>query len=154
MPLPEYLQELHATLRRAEAAYTHGNLAQCLQSAEEGMTILGLPLPKLCKAPVPPHYEILFRCFQHLDAYREALALYKRGLLHYRRPEPGASVSALQAWQKAWQLLETHFSSFDERLTLGAANFDFPVAGRVLRSVVRLREKLNEFGQGTGPPKA
>src|SRR5271170_4097286 len=66
VPVPEYLQEIHATLRRTEEAYANGNLAACVSNAEEGLAILRLPIPALAKAPVPPHYEIYFRCFRHL----------------------------------------------------------------------------------------
>jgi len=152
VPLPEYLREVSAILQRAEEAYTQGNLAQCLQSADEGLTVLSPSMAKLCQGPIPGHYAVLFHCFRHLEVFRTALALYKQGLLFYRRPESGANLRAHQHWEEAWRLVETQFSGYDERMTLGGAHYDFPVAGRILRSVIRLREKLQECSNGTLPP--
>ena len=42
--------------------------------------------------------------------------------------------TARQAWQRAWDLLEKHFAGFDYRLTQTGGQYDFSVAGRVLRS--------------------
>src|SRR5207248_2555012 len=133
-----------------EEAYARGNLAQCEQSAEEGLTILRLPVAKLAKAPIPPHYELFFRCFRHQDEYRGAMALFKEGLLYRRRA--GAGERARQAWQRAWDLLEKHFAGFDYRLTQTGGQYDFSVAGRVLRGVIRLREKLRESLHNPWPP--
>ncbi len=142
VPLPEFLQEIHATLQRAEQAYARGDLDQTVRCAEEGLIILRLPLPRSSKAPVPPQYELFFRCFQNHEVYRTALALYKQGLLQLRRP--GAEAAARQAWRRAWDLLEGPFANLDERLALTAGTTDFPVAGRVLRGLLRLRQKLRE----------
>lgn len=143
VPLPEFLQEIHGILGRAEQAYTQGNLKECVRYAEEGLAAFRLPLTKLVSTPIPQHYALFFQCFRHLDEYRTALALFKQGLLSRRRAEPEAG-GARSAWRRAWELLETHFSGFDERLTLAGAHHDFPVAGRVLRGILRLRVKLRE----------
>jgi hypothetical protein len=142
VPLPEYLQEVHAALQRAEQAYAGGDLALCAQCAEEGLLMLRLPLPKTPKAGVPPCYDLFFRSFRHHAVYRQALALYKQGLL--RRRSGAAADQARQAWRQAWDLLEKHFTGFEARLAVGTSASDFPVAGRVLRGILRLRDKVCE----------
>jgi hypothetical protein len=138
--LPDYLREMHIALERTERAYASGNLAQAVAAAAEGQAAIRLCQAKLKSGQgVPPHYHAFFLCFRMQPDFRRALALYKQAAL--RRETPREREELLR---KAWQVLEPATVGLAENLSAELLVYDHPVAGRVLRGVVRLRQKLRE----------
>jgi len=135
---PEYLQAIHDVLGRAERAYAAGDPAQAALLADEGLATVRLTEDRLGPLSVPTHYRAFFHALRIQPTFREALTLFKRGLLARQRPD-GATVDALR---RAWQVLGPAVADLDEDLPVETLACDFPVAGRVLRGVARLREHL------------
>ena len=135
---PEYLQEVHDSLGRAEAAYATNDLTQATLLAEEGLATIRLTERNLGPESVPPHYRALFHCLRIQPAFRAALALFKRGMVCRR--QPGSETDA--SFRKAWQILGPAVAGLDRELPVEKLASDFPVAGRVLRGVIRLCELL------------
>jgi hypothetical protein len=142
--VPEYLRDTQIALERAELAYASGNLAQAVAAAAEGQAAIRLTLPKLKNGQsVPSHYQAFFHCFRIQSEFRRALAVYKRAAL--RREAPREREELLR---KAWQILEPAVAGLADNLSAEMLVYDHPVAGRVLRGVVRLRQKLREALSG------
>jgi hypothetical protein len=155
---PEYLQEIQAALQRAEDAYTAGDLAATRCCAEEGLATVRLTLDRLGPDSVPPQYRAFFQALYAQPQFRPALALFKQGLLHGRRP-PGPA-AADDPFRRAWQLLGPAVADLEEGLPIELLASEYPVAGRVLRGVARLRERLRAYlresteGEAGLPPRA
>ncbi|HYT94692.1 MAG TPA: hypothetical protein VEL76_38605 [Gemmataceae bacterium] len=138
--VPEYLREMQIALERTEQAYASGNLTQAVAAAAEGQAAIRLSLPKLNNGQsVPPYYQAFFHCFRIQPEFRRALALYKRAAL--RRDAPRERDEILR---KAWQILDPATAGLADNLSTELLVYDHPIAGRVLRGVVRLRQKLRE----------
>jgi len=135
---PEYLQAIHDVLGRAERAYAAGDPAQAALLADEGLATVRLTEDRLGPESVPTHYRAFFHSLRIQPAFREALALFKRGLLARPRAD-GATADDLR---RAWQVFGPAVADLDEDLPVETLACDFPVAGRVLRGVARLREHL------------
>src|SRR4051794_26511282 len=60
--VPEYFQEVQATLHAAETASQAGDLAAAVTHAQEGLAMLKVRLPKVGQVEVPPHYAAFFQC--------------------------------------------------------------------------------------------
>jgi len=135
---PEYLQALHEVLGRAERAYAAGDLAQAALLADEGLATVRLTEGRLGPESVPAHYRAFFHALRIQPAFREALAVFKRGQLARHRPDGARE----DAFRRAWQLLGPAVAGLEEDLPVETLACDFPVAGRVLRGVTRLREHL------------
>jgi hypothetical protein len=135
---PEYLQELHDALGRAESAYAAGDPSRAAALADEGLATVRLTEERLGTENVPPHYRACFHALRIQPAFREALALFKRGLLARRRPGNATE----DAFRRAWQVLGPAVTGLDEDLPVETLACELPVAGRVLRGVARLREQL------------
>src|SRR5215469_11432425 len=71
---PDYLQEVHDALGRAEAAYAINDLTRAAQLAEEGLATVRLTERRLGPDSVPPHYQAIFHCLRTQSAFRAALA--------------------------------------------------------------------------------
>src|SRR5947209_14679738 len=56
---PEYLQEIHAALGRAECAYSAGDPARAALLSDEGLATVRLTEHRLGSTSVPPHYRAL-----------------------------------------------------------------------------------------------
>ncbi len=140
---PEYLQEIHDSLGRAEQAYASGDLAQAVQYAEEGLAALHLTEPKLGVCAVPPHYHAFFHAFRIQPQYRAALALFKQGVVQRdQRVSVVPGSGSEDAFRRAWEILEPAVAPLPEGVSAELLVYDYPVAGRVLRGVLRLRDKL------------
>jgi hypothetical protein len=138
--LPEYLREMHVALERTERAYMSGDLAQVAAAAVEGQAAIRRSQPKLKSGQgVPLHYPAFFHCFRIQAEFRRALALYKQAAL--RRAVPREREDLLR---QARQILEPATAGLAENLSPDVLIYDHPIAGRVLRGVVRLRQKLRE----------
>jgi hypothetical protein len=143
---PEYLQELHDALGRAEQAYTRENPDEAARLAEEGLAMVRIAETKLGPEAVPAHYRAFFHCLHLAPAFRAALAHFKRGLLCRRRP--GGETE--DAFRRAWQIFGPAVAGLEEGLAVERLTYDYPVAGRVLRGAVRLREQLRAHLRLTG----
>ncbi|MCI0458433.1 MAG: hypothetical protein L0Z62_15825 [Gemmataceae bacterium] len=140
---PEYLREMHDALKRAEHAYASGDLAQAVQCAEEGLAVIRLTEPKVGAEAVPPHYRAFFHAFRIQPQYRAALALFKQGVVQRDQPVSSATRSGIEdPFHQAWKILEPAVAPLPENLAAELLVYDYPVAGRVLRGALRLREKL------------
>jgi hypothetical protein len=135
---PEYLQAIHDALGRAERAYAAGDPAQAALLADEGLATVRLTEDRLGPLSVPAHYRAFFHALRIQPVFRAALALLKRGLLARQRPDGARE----EAFGRAWQLFGPAVADLDEDLPVEMLACDFPVAGRVLRGVARLREHL------------
>src|SRR5262245_19158988 len=146
---PDFLQEIHETLGEAERAYAKGNLAEAARVAEEGLAVVRLTAERLGEAAVPPHYPAFFHCLRIQPEYRQALALYKHALARREHRAgcaagngaPGAAAGE-EDLRRAWQILGPAVAPLAGDVEAEVLVFDFPVAGRVLRGVARLRDKL------------
>jgi hypothetical protein len=140
---PEYLLEIHAVLQRAEDAYAAGDLTATACCAEEGLATVRLTLDRLGPDSVPPQYRAFFQALYVQPQFRQALALFKQALLHGRRlrgPTP-----ADDPFRRAWQLLGPAVAELEDGLPVELLASEYPVAGRVLRSVSRLRDRLRAY---------
>jgi hypothetical protein len=145
---PDYLQEIHDALGRAESAYTAGDPARAALLADEGLAAVRLTQDRLGPGSVPPHYRAFFHAFSVQPAFREALALFRRGLLSRHRHEGPAE----DAFRRAWEVFGPAVAGLDEDLPVETLACDYPVAGRVLRGVLRLREQLRARLLGAAGP--
>jgi hypothetical protein len=134
-----YAEEIHAALRRAEQALQQRNYAQAAQRAWEGLETIRVSLLKLGAHDLPAHYAAFFHCFLMTDEFREALRLYKQGVA-----QPGRRAPERGSLLRAWELLAPKAACLDAKLQVERLVFEFPVAGRLLRAVLRLREKLRQ----------
>jgi hypothetical protein len=144
---PEYLKEMHSALQRAEQAYAIGDLAAAARAAEEGLAAIRLVQTKLGPQGVAPQYAAFFHCFRVQPEFRKALGLFKRGLTGRQaacrtpkgksRPQVGDHL-----FRTAWVILQPGTAGVMDDLPVELLVYEHPVAGRVLRSVLRLRAKL------------
>jgi hypothetical protein len=146
VPLPEYLREIEGMLERAVQAYGRGDLGEATRWADEGLAALRLTRPHLKADDVPPHYEAFFHCLRIQPQFRQALALYKQAALGLG----GEAVVA--AYRQAWAILEPAVAGLADNLSSESLVYDYPVAGRVLRGVYRLRQKLHTLVGSSGLP--
>src|SRR5262249_42907274 len=133
------LEEIQAALQRTEQAYQQGDRRQVADLAREGLETVRISIPKLGAQNIPAHYAAFFQCFQMHDVFREALRLYKRGVARGRR-----GPTDRESLIRAWEVLGPKVAYLEEKLQVERLAFEFPVAGRLLRGVVRLRDKLRE----------
>lgn len=138
---PEYLHEMHLALERSERAYSAGDLAQAATAAAEGQAAIRLTQSRVGPGTLPPHFTAFFHCFRIQAEFRQALALYKQAAL---RRQPGAERQRDDLLRQAWRILEPATTGLGENLSAELLVYDHPVAGRVLRSVLRLRLKLRD----------
>ncbi len=155
---PEYLQEIHAALQRAENAYTAGDVESITCHAREGLATVRLTVDRLGADSVPPQYRAFFQALAAQPHFREALGLFKQGLLHAQRQ--GSPAPADEPLRRAWELLGPAVAGLDDGLPVELLASEYPVAGRVLRSVCRLRDCLRAYlpeaadGAACLPPRA
>jgi hypothetical protein len=138
---PEYLHEIQAALQRAENAYVAGDLVAAARHAEEGLATVRLTLTRLGPESVPPQYQAFFHALRIQRLFRQALALFKQGRLQLSRP-PVENGSPSDVFLGAWQLLSPAIADLEEGLPVELLASEYPVAGRVLRSLARLRDRL------------
>ncbi len=144
---PEYLHEMHAALQRAEQAYATGDLAAAARAAEEGLAAIRLVQTKLGPQGVAPQYAAFFHCFRAQPDFRKALGLFKRGLTGRQaacRASKGQPTleGGDHFFRTAWVILQPGTAGITDDLPVELLVDEHPVAGRVLRSVLRLRTKL------------
>jgi hypothetical protein len=138
---PEYLREMHAALERSERAYSCGDLALAAAAAAEGQAAIRLMQSRYGHGGLPPHYPAFFHCFRIQGEFRQALALFKQAAL---RRQPGAERQRQVLLKQAWQVLEPVTTGLAENFSAELLVYDHPIAGRVLRGVLRLRLKLRD----------
>jgi hypothetical protein len=144
-----YVDEIQAALRRAEQAFEQHDHARTAQLASEGLETIRVSLPKLGAQEVPAHYAAFFHCLCMTTEFREALRLYKQGVAQSRGRGRRDEVDR-ESLLRAWQLLEPKAACLDAKLQVERLVFEFPVAGRLLRAVLRLRDKLRQALAGAG----
>jgi hypothetical protein len=119
---PEYLQEVHDALGRAEGAYTAGALAQAALLADEGLATVRLTEHKLGPRSVPPHYRAFFHALSIQPTFRAALVLFKRALL-CRHRTGGATEDA---FRRAWQAFGPAVAGLEEDLPVETLACAYP----------------------------
>ncbi len=102
-----------------------------------------MSLPKLGAQEIPGHYAAFFHCFRMTNEFREALRLYKQGVARSGGRASPDEVDR-ECLVRACELLEPKAACLDDKLQVERLVFEFPVAGRLLRAVVRLRDKLRQ----------
>jgi hypothetical protein len=142
VPLPDYLQEVRTALDRAESAYASGDWKGAAEAAAEGLAMLRLSGPARPVQPLPPQYEEFFRCFQIQPQYRQALALFKQAVLGLRPARRAANGAGADLLRRAWELLGPVVAGMRDDLPTQTLVYEYPVAGRLLRGVTRLRHRL------------
>jgi hypothetical protein len=135
-----YADEIHAALERTEEAFRRGDHATAAELAWEGLETIRISVPRLGVHGIPAHYAAFFHCYRMVDEFRAALRLYKQGVSGQRRQ----GAVDREVLTRAWELVEAKASPVEETLPVERLVFDFPVSGRLLRAVVRLRAKLRE----------
>jgi hypothetical protein len=141
IPHSEYLDEIQAALGRTEQAYQSGDYPRAAELAFEGLETIRVSVPKLGAQNIPGHYAAFFHCFRMHDEFQQALRLYKQGIATRNGRRGRVDRAALE---RARALLEPKVAKIDDKLQVERLVFEFPVAGRLLRGVARLREKLRE----------
>ena len=134
LPLSDVLHELRVLLDRAEAAYSGGNGRRAAEAAAEALAVIRLTEAKHPDQPLPAFYRDFFRCFTIQDEYRRALALFKEGI-----SGDGGGPTALA---EAWRVLAPAVEGLRDDLPTQTLVYEFPIAGRLLRGVTRLRHRL------------
>jgi tetratricopeptide (TPR) repeat protein len=140
LPLPDYLQDLRLLLDRAEAAYSCGDCCRAAESAAEALALIRLNEARNPDKPLPPYYREFFRCFTLQDQYRRALALFKDGTRHRESGGP--------ALAEAWRILAPAVEGMRDDLPTQTLVYEFPIVGRLLRGVTRLRHRLEAATNG------
>jgi hypothetical protein len=138
----DYLQEIDDSLQRAEKAYAAGDLKGAGCFAEEGLAAVRLAQTRLGPDAVPPHYPAFFRCLRIQTEFRQALALFKQGLLCQQRHPGCGGAEAEASFRKAWQIFGPAAADVEADLGPETLVYHYPIAGRVLRGVARLRDQL------------
>jgi hypothetical protein len=138
-----YVEEIQAALERTEEAFRQHDYARAAALAWEGLETIRISIPKLGAQNIPSHYAAFFHCFHIHDVFQEALRLFKTGVAHSRGRGRRGQVDR-QALVRARDLLEPKVADLEDKLPVERLVFEFPVAGRLLRSVVRLRDKLRD----------
>lgn len=153
---PEYLREIHDALERAERAYARGDVEDAMRCAEEGQAVIRVALPKLGPTAIPWFYDAFFQSFRIQPQYRRAVVLYKQALLCRERQAGRRAVGrpcSDDGFRKAWQILEPAVAELPATPDPELLVYDYPIAGRVLRGVVRLRDKLRRRVGHVSPPR-
>jgi hypothetical protein len=144
-----YVEEIHAALRRTEDAFTRGDYAAAAQLAAEGLETIRISTPHLGLDTIPGYYAAFFHSYQLHDEFRDALRLYKQGVTRHGGARQ-ANVDR-ECLARARELLEPKAASLDDTLPVERLVFEFPVSGRLLRAVIRLRQILR--GMLAEPPR-
>jgi hypothetical protein len=133
-----YVEEIQAALERTEHAFKHGDHAGAAALAAEGLETIRISIPRLGAQNIPPYYEAFFHCFRMHDEFQAALRLFKSAVA-------GPGMRNREALARAWEILEPKAKCLDDKIQAERLVFEYPVAGRLLRGVMRLKDKLREM---------